>query len=281
MENKWHLHLATPRKILDRKCKMPSLFLSAPPPPKRAPSTTLTLRSKSMTAELEELGESGGRHGMEPGGWGGACVTGWACTVPRTPPGWLTLPQEGMQPRPQASAPSPMLGAPFSHSQESTGSVPPPCAPSPPPASFVPRRPLGSLPLAVLMEELPQNSPSTDPLWLSRQALLPLWTSSLPSSGAPPDPLVCLGPWGIPPGALGPPCSLGSAFTSPCSVLPSSPWKHQGLFSLPEDAAQHPCQAGPEEGGWPGSVFPCPSSTECLPAPLFSQRSPSRPPEQI
>ncbi|KFQ94336.1 SH3 and multiple ankyrin repeat domains protein 3, partial [Nipponia nippon] len=28
----------------------------APPPPKRAPSTTLTLRSKSMTAELEELG---------------------------------------------------------------------------------------------------------------------------------------------------------------------------------------------------------------------------------
>lgn len=27
----------------------------APPPPKRAPSTTLTLRSKSMTAELEEL----------------------------------------------------------------------------------------------------------------------------------------------------------------------------------------------------------------------------------
>ncbi|NXH13528.1 SHAN3 protein, partial [Bucco capensis] len=31
----------------------------APPPPKRAPSTTLTLRSKSMTAELEELGLSG------------------------------------------------------------------------------------------------------------------------------------------------------------------------------------------------------------------------------
>ncbi|NWH43978.1 SHAN3 protein, partial [Fregata magnificens] len=30
----------------------------APPPPKRAPSTTLTLRSKSMTAELEELGRS-------------------------------------------------------------------------------------------------------------------------------------------------------------------------------------------------------------------------------
>uniref|UniRef100_A0A8C6UTL9 SH3 and multiple ankyrin repeat domains protein 3 n=1 Tax=Neogobius melanostomus TaxID=47308 RepID=A0A8C6UTL9_9GOBI len=29
----------------------------APPPPKRSPSTTLTLRSKSMTAELEELGK--------------------------------------------------------------------------------------------------------------------------------------------------------------------------------------------------------------------------------
>uniref|UniRef100_A0A8D0G2U5 SH3 and multiple ankyrin repeat domains 3 n=1 Tax=Sphenodon punctatus TaxID=8508 RepID=A0A8D0G2U5_SPHPU len=55
VEKKWHLHLATPRKLLDKKCKMPSLFLSAPPPPKRAPSTTLTLRSKSMTAELEEL----------------------------------------------------------------------------------------------------------------------------------------------------------------------------------------------------------------------------------
>ncbi|NXJ37056.1 SHAN3 protein, partial [Ciconia maguari] len=33
----------------------------APPPPKRAPSTTLTLRSKSMTAELEELGRQKGR----------------------------------------------------------------------------------------------------------------------------------------------------------------------------------------------------------------------------
>ncbi|KAJ6651516.1 hypothetical protein lerEdw1_020851 [Lerista edwardsae] len=55
VEKKWHLHLAAPRRLLDKKCKMPSLFLSAPPPPKRAPSTTLTLRSKSMTAELEEL----------------------------------------------------------------------------------------------------------------------------------------------------------------------------------------------------------------------------------
>ncbi|KAF2979344.1 hypothetical protein EK904_012511 [Melospiza melodia maxima] len=29
----------------------------APPPPKRAPTTALTLRSKSMTSELEELGD--------------------------------------------------------------------------------------------------------------------------------------------------------------------------------------------------------------------------------
>lgn len=57
MERKWHLHLATPRRLLlDRRAKA-SLFFAAPPPPKRAPSTTLTLRSKSMTAELEELGE--------------------------------------------------------------------------------------------------------------------------------------------------------------------------------------------------------------------------------
>uniref|UniRef100_A0A8C7EE07 SH3 and multiple ankyrin repeat domains protein 3-like n=1 Tax=Nothoprocta perdicaria TaxID=30464 RepID=A0A8C7EE07_NOTPE len=64
VEKKWHLHLATPRKFLDKKGKMPSLFLSAPPPPKRAPSTTLTLRSKSMTAELEELGERRAGAGM-------------------------------------------------------------------------------------------------------------------------------------------------------------------------------------------------------------------------
>lgn len=30
---------------------------TAPPPPKRAPTTALTLRSKSMTSELEELGK--------------------------------------------------------------------------------------------------------------------------------------------------------------------------------------------------------------------------------
>ncbi|KAK2517204.1 Shank3 [Columba guinea] len=63
VEKKWHLHLATPRKFLDKKSKMPSLFLSAPPPPKRAPSTTLTLRSKSMTAELEELASMRRRKG--------------------------------------------------------------------------------------------------------------------------------------------------------------------------------------------------------------------------
>lgn len=63
VEKKWHLHLATPRKFREKRCKMPSLFLAAPPPPKRAPSTTLTLRSKSMTAELEELGKAGGGMG--------------------------------------------------------------------------------------------------------------------------------------------------------------------------------------------------------------------------
>lgn len=71
VERKWHLHLATPRRLLlDRRAKA-SLFFAAPPPPKRAPSTTLTLRSKSMTAELEELGE----HCVwTVGGWS---VVGW------------------------------------------------------------------------------------------------------------------------------------------------------------------------------------------------------------
>lgn len=31
--------------------------VAAPPPPKRAPTTALSMRSKSMTTELEELGE--------------------------------------------------------------------------------------------------------------------------------------------------------------------------------------------------------------------------------
>lgn len=62
--HRWHLRLATPRcLLLGRRSKAP-LFFAAPPPPKRAPSTTLTLRSKSMTAELEELGEQRGRWGQ-------------------------------------------------------------------------------------------------------------------------------------------------------------------------------------------------------------------------
>lgn len=63
----WTGRLGDARRALSRKAKgfsspstsssTPCLFSTAPPPPKRAPSTTLTLRSKSMTAELEELGE--------------------------------------------------------------------------------------------------------------------------------------------------------------------------------------------------------------------------------
>ena len=63
----WAGRLGDAKRALSRKAKgfsspstsssTPCLFSAAPPPPKRAPSTTLTLRSKSMTAELEELGE--------------------------------------------------------------------------------------------------------------------------------------------------------------------------------------------------------------------------------
>lgn len=63
----WTGRLEDAKRALSRKAKgfstpltsssTPCLFSTAPPPPKRAPSTTLTLRSKSMTAELEELGE--------------------------------------------------------------------------------------------------------------------------------------------------------------------------------------------------------------------------------
>lgn len=60
VEHKWWLHLAAPRRPLRDRRPKASLFFAAPPPPKRAPSTTLTLRSKSMTAELEELGEPRG-----------------------------------------------------------------------------------------------------------------------------------------------------------------------------------------------------------------------------
>lgn len=65
MKTGWADRLGDAKKALSRKVKgfsFPStssstLLSTAPPPPKRAPSTTLTLRSKSMTAELEELGE--------------------------------------------------------------------------------------------------------------------------------------------------------------------------------------------------------------------------------
>lgn len=63
----WSSRLEDAKRALSRRAKgfssplsstsTPCLFSTAPPPPKRAPSTTLTLRSKSMTAELEELGE--------------------------------------------------------------------------------------------------------------------------------------------------------------------------------------------------------------------------------
>ncbi|KAI1887998.1 hypothetical protein AGOR_G00180520 [Albula goreensis] len=64
VKKRWHLHVGSARKILARKSKVSSssLFFTAPPP-KRAPSTTLTLRSKSMTAELEELASARRRRG--------------------------------------------------------------------------------------------------------------------------------------------------------------------------------------------------------------------------
>lgn len=66
-KTRWSGRLEDAKRALSRRAKgfssplssssTPCLFSTAPPPPKRAPSTTLTLRSKSMTAELEELGE--------------------------------------------------------------------------------------------------------------------------------------------------------------------------------------------------------------------------------
>lgn len=79
VERKWHLHLATPRCLLLDKRSKASLFFAAPPPPKRAPSTTLTLRSKSMTAELEELGEQWGREVEGSPGW----VARWSELAPK------------------------------------------------------------------------------------------------------------------------------------------------------------------------------------------------------
>lgn len=67
VKTRWAGRLGDAKRALSRKAKgfsstatsssTPCLVSTAPPPPKRAPSTTLTLRSKSMTAELEELGE--------------------------------------------------------------------------------------------------------------------------------------------------------------------------------------------------------------------------------
>lgn len=79
----WTGHLGDTKRALSHKAKgfsfpltsssTPYLFSTAPPPPKRAPSTTLTLRSKSMTAELEELGE---------------CERGWIQTPNSLLPAW-------------------------------------------------------------------------------------------------------------------------------------------------------------------------------------------------
>ncbi|KAJ8373386.1 hypothetical protein AAFF_G00265740 [Aldrovandia affinis] len=65
VKKRWNLHLGSARRILSRRSKVSSspLFFTAPAPPKRAPSTTLTLRSKSMTAELEELASARRRRG--------------------------------------------------------------------------------------------------------------------------------------------------------------------------------------------------------------------------
>uniref|UniRef100_A0A3Q3F8R9 SH3 and multiple ankyrin repeat domains protein 3-like n=1 Tax=Kryptolebias marmoratus TaxID=37003 RepID=A0A3Q3F8R9_KRYMA len=43
---------------VSRKSETNLIRKKAPPPPKRAPSTSLTLRSKSMTADLEEIGKT-------------------------------------------------------------------------------------------------------------------------------------------------------------------------------------------------------------------------------
>uniref|UniRef100_A0A8C3AEY4 PDZ domain-containing protein n=1 Tax=Cyclopterus lumpus TaxID=8103 RepID=A0A8C3AEY4_CYCLU len=43
---------------VSRKSETNMVRKKAPPPPKRAPSTSLTLRSKSMTADLEDIGKT-------------------------------------------------------------------------------------------------------------------------------------------------------------------------------------------------------------------------------
>uniref|UniRef100_A0A3B3UIA8 Uncharacterized protein n=1 Tax=Poecilia latipinna TaxID=48699 RepID=A0A3B3UIA8_9TELE len=57
VKTRWAGRLGDAKRALTTSSSTPCLVSTAPPPPKRAPSTTLTLRSKSMTAELEELGE--------------------------------------------------------------------------------------------------------------------------------------------------------------------------------------------------------------------------------
>uniref|UniRef100_A0A8C6M0D3 PDZ domain-containing protein n=1 Tax=Nothobranchius furzeri TaxID=105023 RepID=A0A8C6M0D3_NOTFU len=47
---------------VSRKSETNLLRKKAPPPPKRAPSTSLTLRSKSMTADLEDIGKTNTSH---------------------------------------------------------------------------------------------------------------------------------------------------------------------------------------------------------------------------
>uniref|UniRef100_A0A672MXM3 SH3 and multiple ankyrin repeat domains protein 3 n=1 Tax=Sinocyclocheilus grahami TaxID=75366 RepID=A0A672MXM3_SINGR len=58
-----HLNREGPSPRHPISSSTPCLSSTAPPPPKRAPSTTLTLRSKSMTAELEELASARRRRG--------------------------------------------------------------------------------------------------------------------------------------------------------------------------------------------------------------------------
>uniref|UniRef100_A0A669QEK5 SH3 and multiple ankyrin repeat domains protein 3 n=1 Tax=Phasianus colchicus TaxID=9054 RepID=A0A669QEK5_PHACC len=110
----------------------------APPPPKRAPSTTLTLRSKSMTAELEELGErrGGGRHGWAHSGW--AHTASVPC-APAAGGGWGGA---GLRPRGKLAAS--LLDGKFPRStsmqdtvREGHGIPPPPqTAPPPPPSPY-------------------------------------------------------------------------------------------------------------------------------------------------
>lgn len=97
----WTGRLGDAKRALSRKAKgfsfpltsssTPYLFSTAPPPPKRAPSTTLTLRSKSMTAELEELGECERGWTQTPNSLLPALVTFSAFTLSKSHFSWLVL----------------------------------------------------------------------------------------------------------------------------------------------------------------------------------------------